>query len=149
MPNQTPQQGRQTVLAGLVLVAFLGVIVMVGARAIGELPTASRPGAWRVFWIVWLLVTIGAGSTAIPQWRAGTIIPTSAREQAANLARVKRMGALGGSLGLLGGVLGFLGTNFWAAFAAVIGGLGTAMLLLGIALNTTRKGRAMLRRRRL
>jgi hypothetical protein len=149
MPNQTPPQGRQVILAGLVFVAFLGGIVIAGAMAVGELPTADRPGAWRWFWLGWLLVTIGAGSTFIPQWRAGAIIPHSAREQAANLARIKRIGALGGPLGLLGGVLSFLGANFWVAFAAVLGGVGTAVLLLGIALHTTRKGRAMLRRRRL
>ncbi len=148
MPNRLPHQGRQAMLGGLVLVALLGVFVIGGAMAIGELPTADRPGAWRMFWIAWLLVTIGAGSTFVPQWRAGTVIPASAREQAANLARVKRMAALGGSLGLLGGALSFLGASFWVAFAAVLGGLGTAVLLFGIALNTTRKGRAMLRRRK-
>jgi hypothetical protein len=149
MPNQTPQQGRQVMLAGLAFVAFLGGIVIAGAMAIGELPLADRPGAWRMFWIGWLLVTIGAGSMFVPQWRASTLIPKSAREQAANLARVKRIGAFGGPLGLLGGALSFLGAGFWVAFAAVVGGLGTAVLLLGIALNTTKKGRAMLARRRL
>jgi hypothetical protein len=61
-----------------------------------------RPGAWRMFWIGWLLVTLGAGSTFIPQWRAGTVIPSSAREQAADVARVRRMAALGGALSFLG-----------------------------------------------
>ena len=149
MPDRPRQQGRQVVLAVLVLVAFLGVIVMGGAMAIGELPPADRPGAWSWFWIGWLLVTIAAGGTVVPQWRAGTLIPTSAREQAANLARVKRMAALGGPLGVLGGALSFLGAGFWVALSAVGGGLMTTMLLLGIALNTTKKGRAMLRRRRI
>jgi hypothetical protein len=149
MPNRLPHQGRQPLLGGLVLVAFLGVYVIAGAMAIGDLSIADRPGAWRMFWIGWLLVTIGAGSTVIPQWRAGTIIPTSAREQAANLARIKRIGALGAPLGLLGGILSFLGANFWVAFFAVAGGLTTAVLLVAIALHTTRKGRAMLARRKI
>jgi hypothetical protein len=149
MPNRLPHQGRQALLGGLVFVALLGVYVVAAAMAIGDLPLADRPGAWRTFWIGWLLVTIGVGSMVVPQWRAGTIIPRSAREQAANLARVKRIGALGGPLGLLGGVLGLLGANFWAAFFAVAGGLTTAVLLLAIALHTTRKGRAMLARRKL
>ncbi len=148
LPNRLPRQGRQALLGGLVLVALLGVYVLAGAMAIGELPAADRPDAWPMFWIGWLLVSIGVGSMFVPQWRAGTVIPGSAREQAANLARMKRMAALGGPLGLLGGMLSFLGANFWVAFFAVAGGLTTAVLLLGIALHTTRKGRAMLRRRR-
>jgi hypothetical protein len=74
MPDRPRQQGRQVVLAVLVLVAFLGVIVMGGAMAIGELRPADRPGAWSWFWIGWLLVTIAAGGTVVPQWRAGTLI---------------------------------------------------------------------------
>jgi hypothetical protein len=149
VPNRAPHQGRQAMLGGLVFVVLLAVFVIGGATAIGELPIADHEDAWRMFWIGWLLATIGVGSTFIPQWRAGTIIPTSAREQAANLARMKRMAAFGVPLGLLGGVLSFLGANFWVAFFAVAGGLTTAVLLLGIALNTTKKGRSMLRRRRI
>jgi hypothetical protein len=149
LQNQLPRQGRPALLGGLVLAALLGMYVIAGAMAIGELPAADRPDAWRMFWLGWLLVSIGVGSTFVPQWRAGTVIPQSAHEQAANLARMKRMAALGGPLGLLGGMLSFLGANLWVAFFAIAGGLTTAVLLLGIALHTTRKGRAMLRRRRL
>jgi hypothetical protein len=140
------RSSRKVPLAFLFLIALNAVIAVGGAVAIGDLPSIQRQAAWRWFWAGWVVVAFSATISMVPQWRAGTIIPKSQAEQAANMQRTKTMAALGVPLGLLGGALSFLGASFWAAVGAVVGGLATAVLLLAVALHTTRKGRAMLRR---
>lgn len=54
---------RLLLLAGIVAAQFAAA-----ANAIGDLPTGERPGAWRLYWLVFLLALLG--SVAATVWQA-------------------------------------------------------------------------------
>lgn len=137
-----PSKKATAALIGII--AFIGVFVWGADTFVHQLPPAERATAWRWFAGGWAASMTALVLYFLPHWIRGAINdPDPDREEEMQgLARMMPWAA--GAFGALSAGLGLATPSIAVGFMSLACGGLTALLIYGTALNTTKKGRAML-----
>lgn len=126
------------------IIVFIGVLVWGAGTFVEQFPSSERESVWRWFFGGWATSAIAVLIYLSWHWIKGTINKPDPDRAEEMQYYVRIMPWAAGAFGVLSAGLGIATSSTALVFLSLGCGGFTGLFILGIALNATQKGRAML-----